>query len=558
MTQTAWYQVDDGVDDELTMADRLTALQIARQVDPLKGVIGAVRQEIAGGVPAGELRQPDDRVTGLVAEAAQRHIEAYQTRSRASGLAHLQGETEELVQRVVDEILGLGPLQALMDAPGIEDIAINGPREVFVFKNGAWVRSPVVFGSVEELTILVNRAIGHTGRQVSTMAPRVDAQLRDGSRINILHPTIASPGPAVTIRRYSDRVMRMLDLVRAGSGVVYAPLPPAQFTDYFGLGVWDGTITPQAATFLEMCVLARANMVVVGGTGAGKTTLLNALTELIPRQERIVTIEDTRELRVRHENRHPASRDYNPVSRDHTALRPTCPGEQCQGALGDPISGDAGSAAATAPHLPCTAVPWSAIDAGEREDGPGSTGNNVVNLTVRYETVEGTRGVGQQDLLQSALRMRPDRLIVGEVRGAEALDLLMAHNTGHDGGMTTLHANSLAEVPKRLAQMIQLNDLSIKIDRRTVAEWVAGAFQIGVFIHRDPTTNHRAVTQIIEFTGQVEGDAVLTQPLFDSQDGALRRTPFRMRQEHLLARIGHSYDSVMKMDKLAPWSTAFA
>ena len=515
MTQTAWYQVDDGADDELTMADRLTALQVARQGDPLRGVIDAVRQEIAGAVPADELRQPDDRVAGLVAEAARRHIEAYQTRSRASGLAHLDGETGELVQRVADEILGLGPLQALMDAAGIEDIAINGPREVFVFMDGAWVRSPVAFGSREELTILVNRAISHTGRQVSALAPRVDAQLRDGSRINVLHPSIASPGPAVTIRRYADRVMRMLDLVRAGSGVVRAPLPAAQLTDYFGLGVWDGTITPQAATFLEMCVLARMNLIVVGGTGAGKTTLLNALTELIPHQERVVTIEDTRELRVRHENRHPAKRDY-----------------PAQAGLCGPAK----------------------RDAGEREEGPGSTGNNVVNLTVRYETVEGTRSVDQQDLLQSALRMRPDRIIVGEVRGAEALDLLMAHNTGHDGGMTTLHANSLAEVPKRLAQMIQLNDLSIKIDRRTVAEWVAGAFQIGVFIHRDPSTNRRSVTQIIEFTGQVEGDAVLTQPLFDFQDGALRRTRFRLRQEHLLARIGHSYETVVKMDELAPWN----
>jgi len=521
------------------MADRLTALQVDQQaagLDPMAGIIDAVREEIADSVPAGELRQPDDRVTGLVAEAARRHVEACQTRYRGSGLAHLQGEPEELVQRVVDEILGLGPLQSLMDAPGIEDIAINGPREVFVFKDGAWVRSPVVFGSAEELTVLVNRAIGHTGRQVSALAPRVDAQLRDGSRINILHPSIASPGPAVTIRRYSDRVMRMLDLVRSGSGIVYTPRPPAQFTDYFGLGVWDGTITPQAATFLEMCVLARMNLVIVGGTGTGKTTLLNALVELIPRQERLVTIEDTRELRVRHGNRCPASPD-------HPAQAPSA-GHWTAG-LCDSIPSDAGSAAAIEPR---------ASDAGEPEDEPDSTGNNVINLTVRYETVEGTLRVNQQALLQSALRMRPDRLIVGEVRGAEALDLLMAHNTGHDGGMTTLHANSLVEVPKRLAQMIQLNDLSIKIDRRTVAEWVAGAFQIGVFIHRDPSTNRRSVTQIIEFTGQVEGDAVLTQPLFDFQDGALRRTPFRMRQEHFLARIGHSYETVVQMDALAPWN----
>jgi len=516
MSQKTWYQVDDGNDDEPTMADRLTALQVDQQaagLDPMAGVIDAVREEIADSVPAGELRQPDDRVTGLVAEAARRHVEAYQTRSGASGLAHLQGEPEELVQRVVDEILGLGPLQALMDAPGIEDIAINGPHEVFVFKNGAWLRSPVSFGSAEELTVLVNRAISHTGRQVSALAPRVDAQLRDGSRINILHPSIASPGPSVTIRRYSDQVIRMLDLVRSGSGAVYAPRPPAQFTDYFGLGIWDGSITPQAAAFLEMCVLARMNVIVIGGTGTGKTTLLNALAELIPDEERIVTIEDTRELRIRRTNRCPASRDYSPVSRD--------------------------TASAAAP---------------EQEDISGSSGNNVVSLIVRYETVEGAQGVNQQALLQTALRMRPDRLIVGEVRGAEALDLLMAHNTGHDGGMTTLHANSLMEAPKRLAQMIQLNDLSIKIDRRTVAEWVAGAFQIGVSIHRDPATNRRAVSQIIEYTGQVEGDAVLTQPLFDFQDGALRRTPFRMRQEHFLARIGHSYETVVQMDELAPWN----
>ena len=150
MSQKTWYQVDDGNDDEPTMADRLTALQVDQQaagLDPMAGIIDAVREEIADSVPAGELRQPDDRVTGLVAEAARRHVEAYQTRSRASGLARLQGEPEEFAQRVVDEILGLGPLQALMDAPGIEDIAINGPHEVFVFKNGAWIRSPVSFGS---------------------------------------------------------------------------------------------------------------------------------------------------------------------------------------------------------------------------------------------------------------------------------------------------------------------------------------------------------------------------------------------------------------------------
>ena len=525
MSQKTWYQVDDGNDDEPTMADRLTALQADQQtagLDPMAGIIDAVREEIADSVPASELRQPDGRVTGLAAEAARRHIEAYQTRSRAAGIARLQGEPEGLIQRVVDEILGLGPLQALMDAPGIEDIAINGPHEVFVFKNGAWLRSPVSFGSAEALTVLVNRAIGHTGRQVSALAPRVDAQLRDGSRINILHPSIASPGPSVTIRRYSDQVIRMLDLVRSGSGAVYAPRPPAQFTDYFGLGIWDGSITPQAAAFLEMCVLARMNVIVIGGTGTGKTTLLNALAELIPDEERIVTIEDTRELRIRRRNCCPASRDHeDPVPRDHE----------------DPVPRDTGSAAAA-----------------ERKDVSGSGANNVVSLIVRYETVEGAQGVNQQALLQTALRMRPDRLIVGEVRGAEALDLLMAHNTGHDGGMTTLHANSLMEAPKRLAQMIQLNDLSIKIDRRTVAEWVAGAFQIGVSIRRDPATNRRAVSQIIEYTGQVEGDAVLTQPLFDFQDGALRRTRFRLRQEHLLARIGHSYETVVKMDELAPWN----
>jgi pilus assembly protein CpaF len=394
----------------------------------------------------------------------------------------------------MDEILGLGPLQALMDAPGIEDIAINGPHEVYVFAGG-WERSPVRFESAEELTVLVNRAISHTGRQVSALAPRVDAQLRDGSRIAILHPSVASPGPAVTIRRYTDRVLRMLDLVRAGSGGGAGPRPPARLTDYLGLGVWDGTITPQAAAFLELCVLARLNLIVVGGTGAGKTTLLNALAELIPLQERIVTIEDTRELRLRH-----------------------------------------GSPPEDAP-----------------EPAEGTRGyHNAVHLTVRYETVEGARGVDQQALMQSALRMRPDRLVVGEVRGAEALDLLMAHNTGHDGGMTTLHANSLAEVPKRLAQMIQLNDLSIKIDRRTVAEWVAGAFQIGVFVRRDPATNRRAVTQIVEYTGQVEGEAVLTQPLFDLRDGLLRRTPYRLHQESLLARVGHSYDTIVEMDRLAP------
>lgn len=448
----------EDVVEESLIARGVRARQIKKyaEEDPYLAILEDLRGEATTHFVPAELQSPTSEVKRQMRTLARKRIENYREMARTMSLAPLPGATEDIIQRMIDDILGLGELENLLSDPHIEDIVINGPQEVMTFRNGRWEKANIHFNSPTEVITLINRAIATSGRQVSRANPVVDARLPDGSRVNIIVEPLAEPSPSVTIRLFPKSVMSLDDLVE------------------------NGTLTPQAAAFLKMAVEARLNLLVAGGVGAGKTTLANALTNLIPSRERLVIIEDTRELRIRYD-----------------------------------------------------------------EDGHA---NNVEYLTVHYPSGEGEKGVFQEDLVKNALRMRPDRMILGEVRGAEVLHMIMAANVGHEGMITTVHANSSREAVKRLKQLMQLAELGVELTDKVLSDWIASAFQLGVFIQREWGSEQRQVTEIIEFTGQVEAGSVTTQPLFLTQDGRLERTSFMFHRREKLARAGHSYQTIVAMD----------
>ncbi|MBN9121139.1 MAG: CpaF family protein [Planctomycetes bacterium] len=309
-------------------------------------------------------------------------------------------ERERLVQEVMDEAFGLGPLEPLMKDPAVTDILINGPRTVYVERHGRLVPAPVQFDDDRHLRQVVQRIVGRVGRRVDESSPLVDARLPDGSRVNAVLAPVALDGTVVSIRRFGGRPLRLDDLVAAGA------------------------LVPEMAAFLTACVRSRVNVVISGGTGSGKTTLLNALSAFIPDGERIVTIEDAAELRL--QRRH------------------------------------------------------------------------VVRMETRPGNVEGVGVVTTRDLVRNALRMRPDRIIVGECRGPEALDMLQAMNSGHDGSMTTLHANDTRDAIGRIEIMVGGAGLELPI--WAIRRQVASAVQVIVQTAR-LSGGVRKVTRVSEVTG---------------------------------------------------------
>lgn len=481
MPGTLASHTDDNFFAQLRMAQQATG---ETQEQVVRRIIAAVQEDVA--------RRPD-LTTGArsgdvlarksVRDITLRFIQAHNDKAASDGSPRLT-DVEDILSRVMDTVIGLGPLEALLRMPGVEDIAINGPSEALVFKDGRWHATNITFDSPERLIELVNRAMSDTGRQVSVVQPLCDSRLPNLSRINVAIAPVADPSPLVTIRVFRESVLEMTDWVRRPRAPSEPPPPPPTIRDYRDLG-WDGPLTPQAAAFLEMATVADLNILVVGATGSGKTTMVQTLGRLKPPDRRMVVIEDTRELRIRHQSN----------------------------------------------GLP----------------------NNCVYMTTRASTVEGVaQEVLQAHLVKNALRMRPDGLTLGEARGAEVLDLLMALNTGHKGALTTLHANSLREVPGRFAQMLQLADLKMPLSDKAVAQWIAGGFHLGLFIELDHVAHQRRITDIVEITGVVEGNIPSMQSLFTLERGRLKRTLFPMQRAHLLERIGHSYNEVMGMDVLAP------
>ncbi|MDQ3817038.1 MAG: CpaF family protein [Acidobacteriota bacterium] len=321
-------------------------------------------------------------------------------------------ERERLVSEVRHELFGLGPLEPLLADPTISDILVNSHRKIYIERRGKLESTDVAFKDDEHLMRVIERIVSSVGRRIDESSPMVDARLQDGSRVNAIIPPLSLDGPVLSIRRFGAEPLRMNALVE------------------------NRALTREIAEMLEMCVKARLNVLISGGTGAGKTTLLNALSANIPEDERIVTIEDSAELQLQQ------------------------------------------------PH--------------------------VVRLETRPPNIEGRGEVTQRDLVRNALRMRPDRIVIGEVRGGEAIDMLQAMNTGHDGSLTTIHANTPRDALSRLETMIQMTGM--RLSERAMRQQIASAINLVIQVAR-LTDGARRVTSISEITG-MEGDTVTMQEIF--------------------------------------------
>ncbi len=321
-------------------------------------------------------------------------------------------ERERLVEEILDDILGLGPLEPLLKDPDISDILINGHDRVWVEKKGLLQRIDVRFNDNRHLMQVIERIVSAVGRRVDETSPMVDARLQDGSRFNAIIPPLALDGPTVSIRRFGTRAITADDLIAFGA----CPRP-----------VMD---------VLRGCIKAKLNIIISGGTGSGKTTMLNVLSGFIPEGERIITIEDSAELQLQQ--------------------------------------------------------------------------NHVVRLETRPPNVEGRGEVTQRELVKNCLRMRPDRIILGEIRGSEAIDMLQAMNTGHEGSLATVHANTTRDALARFETMIGMGIPNLS--DRNIREMIARALDVIIQLDRLPDGSRRllAVTEIVG----MEGSIITTQDIF--------------------------------------------
>lgn len=323
-----------------------------------------------------------------------------------------RSERGKLITELYNDIVGLGPLEALLTDPEVSEIMVNGADHVYVETHGKLRLTNVKFRDDAHVMNVINRIVSSVGRRIDESSPMVDARLADGSRVNAIIPPCALTGPTITIRKFSATPLTVADLIRFGS------------------------VSPQMVTFLEACVKARLNIVVSGGTGSGKTTLLSVLSAYIPEDERIVTIEDAAELQLRQEH--------------------------------------------------------------------------VITLESKPANVEGAGAVTIRDLVRNALRMRPDRIVVGEVRSGETLDMLQAMNTGHDGSLTTAHANSPRDLMSRLETMVLMSGFDMPV--KAIREQIASALDLVVHQAR-LRDGSRKIVSISEVVG-MEGDTITLQDIF--------------------------------------------
>jgi pilus assembly protein CpaF len=321
-------------------------------------------------------------------------------------------ERERLIDEVLDETFGFGPLEVLLKDPTISDIMINGPHKIYVERRGKVEKTDVKFRDNEHLMQIIDRIVSKVGRRVDETSPMCDARLPDGSRVNAIIPPLALDGATVSIRRFGANPLKLEDLLNYKA------------------------FTPEMAMLLEACIKARLNIIISGGTGCGKTTLLNTLSSFIPHEERIVTIEDAAELQLQ---------------QDH-----------------------------------------------------------IVRLETRPPNIEGKGSINCRDLVRNALRMRPERIIIGECRGAESLDMLQAMNTGHAGSMTTLHANTPRDAQARLETMIMMAGMELPI--KAMRQQISSAVDLIIQANR-LQGGPRKVTCITEVLG-MEQDMIIMQDVF--------------------------------------------
>lgn len=323
-----------------------------------------------------------------------------------------RSERSDLIKEIIQEMKGYGPLDPLLSDPGVSDILVNGPKQVYVEKGGKLYKTSITFKNNAHLMNIIERIVSKVGRRIDEKSPMVDARLPDGSRVNAIIPPLAIDGPSLSIRRFKAGLANLENLLKWGS------------------------MTTAMAELLKAAVQSRLNIIISGGTGAGKTTLLNSLSSQIPSDERIVTIEDSAELSLQQEH--------------------------------------------------------------------------VVRLETRPPNIEGTGAVTARDLVINTLRMRPDRVVIGECRGAEALDMLQAMNTGHDGSLTTLHANSPRDALSRLETMVMFS--GIELPEKTIRNQIASAVNLIVQASR-LSDGTRRITHITEVVG-MEGNVVTMQDIF--------------------------------------------
>jgi len=323
-----------------------------------------------------------------------------------------QAETHLLADDTLDELIGFGPLQHLIEQDDVDDIVVNGPRSVYTERGGRLVSEAVRFSSDAHILRVAQRILAPLGRRLDESTPMVDARLPDGSRVNAIIPPLALDGPCLSIRRFRKHALTEDQLIESGS------------------------VSREVLDFLRDSVRARENIIVVGGTGSGKTTFLNMISQWVDPGERILTIEDAAELRLHH--------------------------------------------------------------------------SHVVRLETRPPNLEGERAVSARDLVRNALRMRPDRIIVGEVRGDEVLDMLQAMNTGHDGSMTTLHANSPRDAVHRLQLLAGFAGFAG--DERTFLHQVASAIDVIIHVARQPSGKRRLMS--VQRVGELHDQTLELSPVF--------------------------------------------
>lgn len=330
-------------------------------------------------------------------------------------------ERDRLIEETLHELFGLGPLEPLLADSTISDILVNSFKDVYIERRGKLERANVAFKDNDHLMRVIERIVSAVGRRIDEASPMVDARLSDGSRVNAIIPPLALRGPSLSIRRFGAKPLLMNDLVEKGA------------------------LTREIAELLGMCVKARLNILISGGTGSGKTTLLNSLSAFIPEDERIITIEDSAELQLQQ------------------------------------------------PH--------------------------VVSLETRPANTEGKGEITQRDLVKNALRMRPERIVLGEVRGGEAIDMLQAMNTGHDGSLATIHANTPRDALVRLETMIQMTGM--KLSDKAMRQQISSAVNLVIQAAR-LSDGTRRVTSISEITG-MEGEAITMQEIFKYERNGVDR-----------------------------------
>ena len=358
------------------------------------------------------VNQQDISLFGVKGEQEEELLKIMDSLIEAKAPKVSRTERSKLLKEIYNDVMGLGPLEVLLNDDDITEIMVNGHSQVYVERKGKLELSNVVFKDNTHVMNIINRIVSTVGRRIDESSPMVDARLKDGSRFNAVIPPLSLVGPSMTIRKFSRSPFTASDLVKFGS------------------------LSPKMVAFLEACVKGRMNIIVSGGTGSGKTTLLNVLSSSIPNNERIVTIEDAAEIQLAQEH--------------------------------------------------------------------------VVTLESRPPNLEGSGQITIRDLVRNSLRMRPDRIIVGEVRAGEAIDMLQAMNTGHDGSLTTAHANSPRELMSRLETMVLMSGMDLPV--RAIREQIHSA--IDIVVHQSRMKDgSRKVINITEVVG-MEGDTITLQDIY--------------------------------------------